>query len=164
MGNNEAELGEGTQLQKAGGKDSSQVSAEKQRKRIWLARDLSPKDSAATKFGEKGSTSRGQPSQVEWHPQTRKNSRIVSQALIRGKIPLFFLMPRNQWSGCGRRDGGRHKSAFKGRIRVNERWESRDRLNCITRLEGKAKYVNTIFFLFPRGEFMEPAENHNMEF
>lgn len=92
---------------------------------------------------------------VEWHSQ---NSRITSQALIRGKILLFFLMPRNEWRGCGRRDGGEHISTFKNRIKMNELWESCYRLNRITRLEEKAKSINTIFFLFPSSELIEPVE------
>lgn len=120
---------------------------------------MPPKDNAATKFGEKQRaeqrTARSNCCRVEWHSQ---NSKITSQALIRGKILLFFLMPRNEWRGCGRRDGGEHISTFKNRITMNELWESCYRLNRVTRLEEKAKSINTIFFLFPSSELIEPVE------
>lgn len=41
---------------------------------------------------------------------------------------------------------------------MNELWESCYRLNRVTRLEEKAKSINTIFFLFPSSELIEPVE------
>lgn len=80
------------------------------------------KDNGAARCGEKRmirGTTRSNCGQAQGPSQASKNLRIILQALSRAKIFLFFLMPRNKWRGCGRKNDGEHISKFKYRIKTN---------------------------------------------
>lgn len=84
MINNKAYPGEVIKLPSGKKKKSSYVPSKKQvtykEKESGWPQTFPSKDNATTKFGKKASMTREEPNQIvvmQWHSQTRKNSRIM---------------------------------------------------------------------------------------